>query len=391
MSVVVKPVFREFPINVDRAEGPYIISEGRKLLDFSGSAMTTGYIEIEWLPPVPSLVVPNSYSRELERRLRNISGMQRVLFATSGGEACDAELSMYGRPILSLQGAYHGLTYLTRLVSNGSGFNIREKVLHLKVPSTDLPVDVAINTNESLLRKYLNGRRKRSNRSREGVEQEMEGSITVELVQSDGGVNILPEDFIRFIVDTAREYNLSLIVDEVYTGMGRSGEILLSKRYGLKPSALCLGKGMASGLPMGAAAYDRSWDVTINGLMSMSAGNMLSAKASLEVLNSLTEDRLAFVRRQGERAKDYLKDTGNSRVREVRGLGFIMGIEFRDSSGRPSPGYTDRLRRELLKQGVLLTITGHHNNVLKITPPVMIGEGERWDGLEKIRRVISHG
>ena len=377
---MVKPEFRPFDFTIDGADRFSVLSAGKKLIDFSGSAMTTGYnyIKKEWLfPPVSRLVFNNQYTEELSAKLARIGGFDNIAFSTSGTEACDASLSRYGKPFFALEGAYHGLTYITRLVSNGTGFDSTNLIVHLKCPNSITTLEDAISWNENMLREIS----KKSN-----IEN---GSIIVELIQSDGGVNVIPQEFANYIKKVISEYGLRLIVDEVYTGYGRSGEMFLFKKYGLKPDMVCLGKGMAAGLPLGAILYDGNWDLPYNSVISMQSANMFVARVALEVLKDIDKQRLDFVRNSGQEMVKRLLLLNNRRVFSIRGMGFMIGVEFRNASGYPETEYAYSVREKLQKAGLVCSLTGESNNVLKITPPVLIDKDTLFAGVNIIEDVLS--
>lgn len=376
---MVKPEFKPFSFVVQGAERFHVISQGRRLIDFSGSAMTTGYnfIKPEWLEPVVSkLVFSNSYTSELTGMLSEISGFEHVAYTTSGTEATDTALVRFGKPFFALEGAYHGLTFLTGTVSNGTGYDRENDVIHLKCPSSSVSVNDAISYDENLLRdlKITPGR----------------GSMIIELIQSDGGVNVIPGNFVKYLFEMAERLGLKTIVDEVYTGYGRSGELLLFRKYGIEPDMVCLGKGMAAGLPLGSILYNGSWNLPYNQVLSMQAANMFVSRVAVEVLKTLDEERLEFVRYQGEKIVKRLSHVENVRIKAVRGRGFMIGIEFVDGGGRPDGGYALTVREKLVKEDVICSLTGEHNNILKITPPVLIDEATLLEGIDKIVNVLEN-
>jgi len=375
---MVRPEFKPFSFIVQGADHFDVISDGNRMIDFSGSAMTTGYnfIRAEWLEPVISrLVFNNPYTIELTDRLTEISGFQNVAFSTSGTEACDAALTRFGRPIFALEGAYHGLTYLTKLVSNGTGYDQNNNIIHLKCPTSKVSMEDAIDYNDTLLRTV--------SFDRPG------GTMIMELIQSDGGVNVLSEEFIKYLFDLAEKYELRTIIDEVYTGYGRSGEMFLFKKYGIQPDMVCLGKGMAAGLPLGAVLYNDAWDLPYNQVLSMQAANMFVSRVALEVIDALNEDRLEFVRRNGADIIKRLSEIRNSRVSAVHGRGFMIGVDFADERGNADGNYALKIRDELARNNVICSLTGEYNNVLKITPPVLIDQRTLEDAIDRIVDVIN--
>ena len=348
---------------VDGTKGNYVISEGREYLDVSGSAMTVGYDFIGRLPsPVSLLVYDNVYTQELTERLRRLSGFENVAYSTSGTEACDAALSRWDRPIISLEGSYHGLSYLTFKVSNGSGIDEKNSIVHLKVDARRDSVDNVIDYNEEILKKASRL-------------MDLEGAtLIVEPIQSDGGIYPLGGEFINYLREKVNEHSLSVIIDEVYTAFGRSGEIFLFNKMGVDADMVCIGKGMAAGLPMGAVLYNGDWDLPYHGALSMQGGNMATAYAALKVLDFLDQGRLERVRANGEQLIRSL--TGLSEyVYEVRGKGYMIGIDFGGKSDF-RPDVADSFRWELYENGIVATVVGKYNNVLKITPPLSVSEGE---------------
>lgn len=376
---MVKPEFRPFSMEIDGASDFYVKSGKNNILDFSGSAMTTGYnfIRSEWLEPqISSLVFKNIYTSKLKNVLVEISGFENVAFSTSGTEACDTALSRYGRPIVSLEGAYHGLTYLTKMVSNGLGYDKENKIIHLKCTSSKVSLEEAMDYNDKLL---ANSPFKLNN-----------GSMIIELIQSDGGVNVLPLEFVKYLLEIAHKFEMHLIVDEVYTGFGRSGEMFLFKKYGIKPDMICIGKGMAAGLPLGAVLYSDFWDLPYNDVLSMQGGNMFISRVALEVIKSLHENRLNFVRNKGFEIIKKLSEIKNDKISSIRGRGFMIGIEFSDDNYNPDQKYALNIRNKLFSENLACSLTGESNNVLKITPPVLIDEETLDYGIEKIIDVLEN-
>lgn len=358
---MVKPEFQPFDGIVTDADRFHVICGKRYLLDFSGSAMTTGYnfIKPGWLvSPVSRLVFRNSYTDELKRKLIEMTGFENVAFSTSGTEACDTALSRFGKPIIALEGAYHGLTFLTRLVSNGTGYDEENKIIHLKCPVSGISTEDAMVYNYEILKNIhvkLNG-----------------GTMIIELIQSDGGVNVLPEEFVRELFVLAKDLGLHTIVDEVYTGYGRSGEMFLYQKYQVQPDMVCIGKGMAAGLPLGAVLYNDNWDLPYNDVVSMSAGSMLVSRVAVEVIRQLDENQLFSVRQNGKEIINRLLAIKNNRITSVRGRGYMIGVELNDGNGKPDGKYALEIRNGLFGRGVVCSLTGASNNVLKVTPPVLI-------------------
>jgi len=371
---LVQPEFKEFNFIVDDTEKFYVKSEGKRYLDFTGSAMTTGYnfIKPKWLvSPVSRLVFKNPYTEKLKDMLTKLSGFEKIAFTTSGGEACDAALSRFGPTFVSFEGAYHGLTYITKIVSNGTGIDKENKVIHLIYPKRTISDDTAIEMNEKIL---LSAKK----------DLKIDGSsIILELIQSDGGINIMTPNFANYIKEIVNKYNMHIIIDEVYTGYGRSGELFLFKKYNLNPEMVCVGKGMAAGLPSGAVLYNGNWDVPHNDVISMQSANMFVGRVGVEVLKKLNNKVLKFVRDKGKSIVKSIQDIKSKKIIDVRGRGFMIGVELPDTE----TAYN--IRNMLEKNGVLCSLVGEKNNVLKITPPPLIDEQTLMEGINIIISTLN--
>ena len=376
---MVVPEFRGFPFIVTGTDRFYVVAGSRKYLDFSGSAMTTGYDFLrkeDFVSPVSTLVFRNTWNDRLTKKLKLVSGKGNVVYCTSGTEACETALSRYQKPIIALENAYHGKGYLTYRASNGTGIDAKNRIVHLRVPQDSLEDDNVQSLNEDLIRKASKS-------------FEVDGStIIFELVQSDGGVNVLSDDFISGLKKIASAHHMHVAIDEVYTGMGRSGEVLLSVKKGLKPEMICIGKGMAAGLPLSAVLYDGDWNISYNGAFGMQSGNMLCSRAAVKTIDGLTEKRLSFVRRKGREIVKRLGSINNEKIKSVRGIGFMIGVEL-TKSGKPLTDYSYELRSELLKKGVVCSLVGAKSNIIKITPPPYIEERILDEGIDKIAEVLG--
>ena len=376
------PEFERFPFVVRGTRRFHVVTDRGDYLDFSGSGMTVGYDFLDrrdLVSPVSSLVFENDTTRRLTAKLRRISGFDRVAYTSSGTEACDMALSRYGPPLAALEGSYHGRTFLAFRSSNGVGIDSENRIVHLSMPENARANSRVFDSNLELLKRA------------DGLFDLKGSPIIIELVQSDGGMRILEDDFLEHIKEVIDRFGLKLIIDEVYTGMGRSGELLLFKKLKLAPDMVVMGKGMAAGLPMGAILYSGGWDLPYGSALGMQGGNALCSHAALKTLAALTGKRLNFVRKEGLNIISTLKEADTRMNAEVRGVGFMIGVEFKDRKGRPSSRIAREARNRLLARKVVCGLVGQHNNVLKITPPVLIDHETLWKGISAIEEVLSDG
>jgi 4-aminobutyrate aminotransferase-like enzyme len=145
---------------------------------------------------------------------------------------------------------------------------------------------------------------------------------------------------------------------------------------------------MAAGLPLSAVLYDGDWNISYNGAFGMQSGNMLCSKAAIKTIGGLTEKRLSFVRRKGKEIVKRLGSISNEKIKSVRGIGFMIGVEL-TKSGKPLTDYSYELRSELLKKGVVCSLVGAKSNIIKITPPPYIDEKTLDAGIDRIAEALG--
>jgi acetylornithine/LysW-gamma-L-lysine aminotransferase len=208
--------------------------------------------------------------------------------------------------------------------------------------------------------------------------------VVVEPVQGEGGVNIGQAEFLQGAERLCHERGALLMIDEIQTGFGRTGTWYGHQHYGLRPDIICLAKGIGGGFPMGAIAYtDRVHQSLYPGAHGTTfGGNPLACAAGLATLQIYQDEKL--VERSaalGELLLDRLNSAlaGRTIVREIRGLGLMVGIELREKVGP----YLKALMEE---HGVLALPAG--SNVLRLLPPLVISEEEIEVGVQAIAAVL---
>jgi acetylornithine/LysW-gamma-L-lysine aminotransferase len=193
-------------------------------------------------------------------------------------------------------------------------------------------------------------------------------AVLAEAVQGEGGVRPADPVFLAGLRDLCDERGALLIIDEIQTGLGRTGRWFASQHYGLAPDIMCLGKGLAGGVPMGAVAWRESLGQLPRGSHgSTFGGNPLACSAAIATLNVIEAEGLpARAASLGEQLLSSLRALESPLVREVRGLGLMVGIELRQ---RVTP-----VLKGLLSRGVLALPAGP--TVLRLLPPLIIGEDD---------------
>jgi 4-aminobutyrate aminotransferase-like enzyme len=314
----------------------------------------------------------------------------RAVLASTGSEAVEialktAQLLTGKGGVIAFQGGYHGLTLGALSVTARQDFRgpfrsrIPKNVFHIPFPDAGRDghsgaVRALEAFNEALI---------------EGADRgEPPGCVIVEPIQGRGGIRLAPPGFLTALADRAREARVALIVDEVFTGFGRTGSLFAFQEEGIVPDILCLGKSLGGGLPLSACLGPRevmnAWPPSKGEALHTSTflGHPLACAASLAFLDVLEDEGLvARSRAEGERLLVRLRESLGDlpHVGAVRGRGLFIGIELvrppePGSDRKPDPweGGGARLAKEALRRGLLVLPAGDRGEVVEITPPLTI-------------------
>ena len=360
------------PISIVRGRGSRVFDlEGREYVDFvAGIAVNVlGHGHPDLIAAIQKqsqhlLHASNLYYTEPQVKLAEAlvahSFAQKVFFCNSGAEANEAAIKLARRyahdkygpsrfEIITMLQSFHGRTIAT-LTATG-----QKKVQKGFEPL--LPGFTYVPFND------LNA-----------VEQAITpatAAIMLELVQAEGGVQVADQAFIKSLRDLCRSRDILLIVDEVQTGMGRTGTLFAYEHYGIQPDIMTLAKGLGGGLPIGAClATDEVAAAFVPGThASTFGGNPLACSAGLAVLRVLLEGRLLprsrevglYMAKSLLELKDRLPN-----VKDVRGMGLLQGMEL---SIEGAPVVADCLNRGLLVNCTM-------DRVLRFVPPLIITQHE---------------
>jgi acetylornithine/LysW-gamma-L-lysine aminotransferase len=208
----------------------------------------------------------------------------------------------------------------------------------------------------------------------EAVLDENTAAVILEVVQGEGGVHPGTAEYLLGVQALCQERGALLIIDEVQTGFGRTGKMFASEHYGLEPDLICLAKSIAGGVPMGAVLIGEHVGELSPGVHgSTFGGNPLAAAASLAALDVLEEEALPqHAAEMGEYLLDKLQEINSPLIREVRGLGLMVGIEIKQ---KVAPFLQALTARGALAQPAGLT-------VIRLLPPLVINK-------EQIDRVVE--
>ena len=195
-----------------------------------------------------------------------------------------------------------------------------------------------------------------------------------ELVQGEGGVRPASQEFAQEAARLCAERGVLLIVDEVQTGFGRTGTLFAIEHYGIAPDILCLAKSIAGGMPMGAIAFSRKvGELPKRSHSTTFGGNPLACAAAIAAIGEIRRLDLARnARERGAQLMAGLREIRSDRIREIRGLGLLVGVELKENAASAL--------RALQDEGVLALGAGP--TVVRFLPPLVISDDE-------IARVIA--
>jgi len=206
----------------------------------------------------------------------------------------------------------------------------------------------------------------RADKLREAV-SESTAAVMIEVIQGEGGVNIGTAEFLAAAQEICAESGALLIVDEIQTGFGRTGKMFASEHFNLQPDLLCIAKSMAGGVPMGAVLCGSKVEVEMGKHGSTFGGNPLCCAAALATLTFMQDNNLIErAKERGDYLRSLLEQLGSDRIREIRNLGLMFGIELKEKS--------QPYVQALMDHGVLALPAGP--TVLRLLPPLTISTEE---------------
>jgi LysW-gamma-L-lysine/LysW-L-ornithine aminotransferase len=292
--------------------------------------------------------------------------LARVFLSNSGTESVEAAIkiarSSTGRPkVVAAMRGFHGRTY------GALSATWRKELRAPFEPLVPEFVHVPYNDAEALA----------------AAVDERTALVLLEPVQGEGGVHVGAPEYLRAARSAADRSGALLAFDEVQTGIGRTGRMFAFEHSGVVPDVLTLAKSLAGGVPIGATVTTAAVEARFQGTHhSTFGGNPLACAAGIAALERTVRDRLPErAARLGRAGLQRLSSLPRERVREVRGLGLLIGIELRD---RVAP-----VLAALEERGFLALSAG--STVLRLLPPLVIEEDDWNAGLEAIEQVIGRG
>jgi 4-aminobutyrate aminotransferase/(S)-3-amino-2-methylpropionate transaminase len=322
---------------------------------------------------------------------------KKAIFLNSGSEAVESAAkiarALTGRPaLIAFEGAFHGRTYMS--MSLTSKIDPYKRNFGPFVPEVYRApyADPYRSPDPDATRWALRGL---ENLLVTHVQPDRVAAVIVEPVLGEGGFIVPPPDFLPALRAFTRRHGMLLIVDEVQTGIGRTGRMFASEYTGVDPDLMIVAKSLAAGLPLSAVigAADLMDAMPESSLGGTYVGNPVACAAALAVLDVIEDEGLlsralalgqrmmARFRRLQERAR---------LVGDVRGLGAMVAIELvRDRVTKtPAAEETAEIIRAAMSRGVLLLKAGVYNNVIRILAPLVITDGQLDEALEVVEEAV---
>ena len=369
-------VYPLFDIEIVKGEGCYTYdAEGNKYLDLYGghAVISVGHSHPHYLKALQeqaskllfySNSVINSLQQKLADKLGKISGYDdyQLFLINSGAEANENALKL---------ASFH--TGKKRIIAFGKAFHGRTS---LAVEATDNPKIIApINANNHVTFLPLN--------DIDAVKAELEKgdvcAVIVEGIQGVGGIRIPTAEFLHGIRQLCDEYDAVMILDEIQSGYGRSGQFFAHQHSGVRPDIITIAKGIANGFPMGGVLISPKFVPVYGQLGTTFGGNHLACAAAIAVLEIFENENLVEnARKVGEYLITELKKF--PQIKEVRGEGLMIGMEF--------DYHVKELRSRLIhEQRVFTGASG--TNVVRLLPPLVLTMEQAADFITRFKKALE--
>jgi 4-aminobutyrate aminotransferase len=413
---VISPSYpRGYPFVMDHGFGTEVWDvDGNRFLDFAAgiAVVSTGHSHPEVVKAIQhqaekfihisSDFYHDSWVR-LGEKLDEIAPFEESaisFMSNSGTESVEAALKLArydtGRSqFIGFLGGFHGRTLgslsftASKPIYRDGFYPLMSGVIHVPFPNSYRPVlqsQIGEDDGEAVVR-YLEDQI-----LGKLVPGEEVAGILVEPIQGEGGYVVPPAGFFRALRELCNRYGILLIADEVQSGMGRTGKWWAIEHFGVEPDIICVGKGIASGVPLGAMVARKSivsWPKGSHG--NTYGGNPLACSAALASINLIEGQYMQNAAEVGEYTLDALEEikVRHRSIGEVRGIGLMIGVEFVEDqdSKQPAHNLQERIVNLAFERGLLMLGCGR--SAIRISPPLSVSRSEIDDGLEIFEEAIT--
>lgn len=409
-AAIAKGVGMTTQIYAERAENAEIWDkDGNRYIDFAAgiAVVNTGHRHPKVMEAVKAQldrfthtchqVVPYANYVELAERLNAaLPGdfPKKTIFATTGAEAVENAIKIArhhtGRPaVIAFAGGFHGRTFMGMSLTGKvqpykAGFGpMMNDVWHLPFP-VEMHGVTAEDALAGLDRLF-----------KADLEPARVAAIIVEPVQGEGGFYEVPAGFMKTLRKVCDDHGIVLIADEVQTGFARTGKLFAMEHHGVAADITTMAKGLGGGLPISAVTGRAEIMDSPNpgGLGGTYAGNPLGVAAAHAVLDVIAEEDLCNrATRLGQRLKQRLAGMRDAvpEIADIRGPGFMNAVEFNVAGkAEPNPAFTNRVREEALKRGLILLTCGVYGNVIRFLAPITIPDAVFDEALDILETSVT--
>lgn len=374
------PTYAHFPVSIETGNGAtFIDSEGNEVIDFgSGIGVNSlGYNNEGWLNAVTeqlkkvqhtSNLYYNSTVAEYAEKLCKKTGFDRVFLCNSGAEANECAIKLarkysfdkYGENrynIITLVNSFHGRTMATITATGQEHYHkfFNPFVQGFKYVESGNTEEFLKNADDTVC------------------------AIILEVVQGEGGVVPTDFEYLKTVEKVCKEKDILLIIDEVQTGMGRTGKLFAYEYAGISPDVVTSAKGIGNGLPMGAClCTEKCANVLTAGTHGTTfGGNPVACAGASYILDTLTDEFLNEVAEKGEYIRNELLKIDE--VNSVSGLGMMVGIELKTKNA-------GEIAKKCSENGLLILTA---KNKLRMLPPLVITKDEIDKGLKILEKFLK--
>lgn len=367
---------------------PYIIESIKNQLDKY----------VHWMSEIPSEI-----RVEFLKKLHSILPMRsKVMTTVTGADACEAAIALAKwitgkQNIIAFDGAYHGVHQGIISATAKRELQHYSGMPYIGVVRAPYPYPYrcpfrARDEEEcgELVLEYLE---RLLSDPYSGV-GEIAG-ILVEPIQGEGGYIVPPKNFLKGLRELADKYSLLLIIDEVQSGVGRTGKWWALEHFGVTPDIMCISKAIGGGIPISFIAFKEEFDNKLPEMFHLGTyrANPLGLAAGKAVIEYIqNNDLLERTSKLGEYALSRFLEMKEKYeiIGDVRGKGFMIGIEIVDDKNtkKPSQKLANMIRRELFQRGILMHTCGHYGNVMRFMAPLIISRRHLDIGLDIFENVI---
>lgn len=393
---------RPYPLAVRRGAGAWIEDlDGNRFLDFTAgiAVCTTGHCHPRVVEAIRRqagellhMCGADFYYQallDLARKLVDIvpgAGPHRVLFTNSGAEAIEGaiKLARYhtGRPhLIAFYGGFHGRTMgalsltASKVGQRGRFAPLMPEVSHAGYGNCyRCPYNLAYPSCNVSCARYLEEQLFRTT-----VPAKEVAAVVVEPIQGEGGYVVPPPEFHPLLKQLCERHGILYVADEVQSGMGRTGKMFALEHWGVEPDIVCLAKGLASGLPLGALVAKESimqWEPGSHA--STFGGNPVACAAALETIKLLEEGLIDNAAKVGQHLLGRLRELQDRHplIGDARGIGLMLAIDLVQDRGtrQPAVAERDQVVQAAFRRGLLLLGCGQ--SAIRFCPPLIVTREE---------------